>query len=304
MDKKTPAQVGGGQRIRVGLSVPTDNRQRLLEQPLLRPHLIPVGTAKRPIGSGWQELDRIYTDLVLTHAPAVGLRLGYPILAVDFDPKPDNLSQAERTFQQLTRHGSHELPRSWTVTSGKPGRRQVLLLVDPLKAPWLKPWSHDGLEIRWRGQQSVIDGVHPETGRYSWLPAMAPWECPLALAPVWLLDSLKQAIPEPLEYQPKPPPTCLDHWSQADWCRYYLRYWPASGLDAQREWWPTVVVMRRSGLTFEEAFAWTAASNKHSGGREFRRQWDKAARCSAPYTVEWLGARTRSARQQQGVRRG
>ena len=301
---KKPPLCGSGQVAESDLNLPAINRQRLLEQPLLRPHLIPVGTEKRPIGSGWQQPDRLYSDKELLESPAVGLRLGYPVLAVDFDPKPDNLSQAEQTFQQLTGHGSDELPRSWTVSSGKPGRRQVLLIGFQHKAPWLRPWSDGGFEIRWRGQQSVIDGVHPETGRYSWLSGMAPWECPLAVAPVWLLNSLKQAIPEPLEYQPKPLPTCLDHWSQADWCRFYLRFWPASGLDAQREWWPTVVVMRRAGLTFEEAFAWTAASNKHSGGREFRRQWDKAARCSAPFTVEWLGARTRAARHQQGVRRG
>jgi hypothetical protein len=283
--------------------VPATNRQRLLELPLIRPHLIPVGTEKRPLTSAWQQPDRTYSDLLLMHAPAIGLRLGYPILAVDFDPKPDNIGQAERKFEELTGHGSFQLPISWTVTSGKPGRRQVLLIVFQHRAPWLRPWSHGGLEIRWRGQQSVIDGHHPETGRYEWLPGRAPWQIGLAIAPMWLLDSLKRAIPERQDYQPPSPPPCLEHWSQADWCRYYLRYWHASDLDARSEWWPTVVVMRRSGLSFEEAFAWTAASNKHSGGREFRRQWDKAVRCSAPYTVEWLGARTRDARR-QGVCRG
>ena len=109
-------------------------------------------------------------------APAIGLRLGYPVLAVDFDPKPADLGQAERTFLDLTGRGSAQLPLSWTVTSGKPGRRQTLLTVNPDAAPWLKPWSQDGLEIRWRGQPSVIDGHHPETGRYQWLPGRAPWE--------------------------------------------------------------------------------------------------------------------------------
>lgn len=302
--KKTPTQVGGGQQDQVGSTLPTTDRQRLLDQQILRPHLIPVGTQKRPLASGWQQRDRHFSDLLLTHAPAIGLRLGYPVLAVDFDPKPDNIGQAERTFQELTGHGSAQLPISWTVTSGRPGRRQVLLIAFEHKAPWIRPWSHEGLEIRWRGQQSVIDGHHPETGRYQWLPGRAPWECGLAVAPMWLLNSLKQAIPEPLDYQPKPPPSCLDHWSQADWCRYYLQFWPASGLDARSEWWPTVVVMRRSGLSFEEAFAWTAASDKHNGGKEFRRQWVKAEHCKAPFTVEWLGARTRNARRQQGVGRG
>jgi hypothetical protein len=303
MKKATP-EVEGGQQIRVGFTLPTTDRQRLLEQSILRQHLLPDGRDKRPLSSGWQQPEKHFGDLVLRHAPAIGLRLGYPVMAVDFDPKPDNLSQAERTFEQRTGRSSAELPISWTVTSGKPGRRQVLLQVDPAAVPWLKPWSRDGLEIRWRGQQSVIHGHHPETGRYSWLPGRAPWQCALAAAPEWLLQGFKPAAAEPVNYQPKRAPSCLEHWSAADWCRHYLRYWPASGLDARSEWWPTVVVMRRSGLTFEEAFAWSAASNKFNGGKEFRRQWDKAERCSAPYTVEWLGARTRAARHQQGVRRG
>jgi len=301
---KKPPLCGSGLVAESHENVPATNRQRLLQLPQLRPHLIPIGTQKRPLTSGWQEPDRHYSDQVLTQSPAVGLRLGYPVLAVDFDPKPDNLSQAERTFQKLTGHGSAQLPISWAVTSGKPGRRQVLLTVNPDAEPWLKPWSHDGLEIRWRGQQSVIDGHHPETGRYSWLPGKAPWECAIAAAPLWLLEAFKPAEPQPAPYQPTPLPSCLDRWSPADWCRYYLQFWPASGLDARSEWWPTVVVMRRAGLSFEEAFAWTAASNKFNGGREFRRQWDKAENCSAPYSLEWLGARTRAARRRQEVGRG
>jgi len=303
VEKKTPTQVGRGQQDQVGFSVPT-NRQQLLQQPLIRPHLIPVGREKRPLGSSWQRPEQQHCDGILLAAPAIGLRLGYPVLAVDFDPKPADLGQAERTFQQLTGYSSAQLSQSWTVTSGKPGRRQVLLSVDPDAVPWLKPWSHDGLELRWRGQQSVIDGHHPETGAYQWLPGRAPWQCTIAAAPLWLLESIKPVAHHPAPYNPTPSPSCLDHWSPADWCRYYLQFWPASGLDARSEWWPTVVVMRRAGLSLEEAFAWTAVSNKFNGGREFRRQWDKAENCSAPYSLEWLGARTRTARQRQGVRRG
>jgi len=197
---KKPPLCGSGLVAESHENVPTTNRQRLLQLPQLRPHLIPIGTQKRPLTSGWQEPDRHYSDQVLTQSPAVGLRLGYPVLAVDFDPKPDNLSQAERTFEHRTGRSSAELPISWTVTSGKPGRRQVLLAVDPDAAPWLKPWSHDGLELRWRGQQSVIDGHHPETGRYSWMPGQAPWECELAAAPQWLLQSLQAGrTPQPAQ---------------------------------------------------------------------------------------------------------
>ncbi len=215
MTKKPPLG-GSGQEAKSDLNLPATNRQRLLELPLLRPHLIPVGPDKRPIGSGWNQPERQYSEEELTHSPAIGLRLGYPVLAVDFDPKPDDIAQAERTFQQLTGHGSHELPRSWTVTSGKPGRRQVLLLVDPVKAPWLQPRPGGGLEIRWRGQQSVIDGHHPETGGYAWLPGMAPWECELAEAPVWLLDGLNQAKPSKRKQRLIATPTELPPRSEAE----------------------------------------------------------------------------------------
>lgn len=304
MQKITATQAGSGQEAKSDPTLNALNRRRLLRQSIIRQHLIPVGSEKRPLFSRWQQPNRLYGENLLLPAPAIGLRLGYPVLAVDFDPKPDNLSQAELTFQQLTNHPSADLPKSWTIASGKPGRRQVLLCASQESAPWLRPWSQGGLEIRWRGQQSVIDGHHPETGSYSWLPGRAPWQCTLAIAPDWLIDSLRRVTPEPAQYQPSPPIEDLANWSAADWCRYYLRFWPASGLDARSEWWPTVVVMRRAGLTFEEAFAWTAASNKFNGGREFRRQWNKAENCSAPYTLEWLGARTRDARRRQGVSRG
>jgi hypothetical protein len=304
MQKKTAPQMRSGQQTEPGLILPLSERDFLLKISHIRPHLIPVGRNKRPLTDAWQQPDRVYSDRELLSAPAIGLRLGYPILAVDFDPKPENLSQAERTFEEKTGRSSAELPISPTVSSGKPGRRQVLLVAKQDQALWLRPWSRGGLEFRWRGQQSVIQGHHPETGSYQWLPGRAPWERSIAAAPDWLLNSLKPATSEQQDYQPTPAPPCLQQWSQADWCRYYLQFWPASGLDARSEWWPTVVVMRRSGLSFEEAFTWTAASNKHNGGREFRRQWDKAERCSAPFTVEWLGARTRDARQQRGVCRG
>ena len=188
---KKPPLGGSGQEAKSDLNLPATNRQRLLELQLLRPHLIPVGTKKNPLTSGWPNPERLYSDQELMQSPAIGLRLGYPVLAVDFDPKPDNIGQAERMFEQRTGRSSAELPVSWTVTSGKPGRRQVLLKADPAAVPWLKPWSDGGLEIRWRGQQSVIDGHHPETGRYQWLPGRAPWECGLAEVPEWFLQSLQ-----------------------------------------------------------------------------------------------------------------
>jgi len=255
--------------------------------------LIAVGRDKRPLHQGWQHPERIYSTRELEHAPAIGLRLGLSgLLAVDLDPPADDPDAGERTFQHLTGRPSADLPASWGWTSGKPGRRQVALLVPE---PWrqrIRPKQFEALEFRWRGQQSVIAGHHPETGGYRWLAA--PWDQPLAQAPDWLLEAIVPPAPAPIA--PLPPPPAGAEWSSADAARFYLQWWPAEGLAFQ-DWWRTLVAMRRAGLSEAEAFAWSAASSKHKGGHEFRRQWAKASRSTAPYSVAWLGARTREARE-------
>lgn len=260
--------------------------------------LIPCGRDKRPLHQGWQHPARVYSNRQLEQGPAIGLRLGISgLLAVDLDPPADDPDAGERSFEQLTGHPSSDLPPSWSWSSGKPGRRQVALLVPE---PWrqrIRPKQVAAFEFRWRGQQSVIAGHHPETGGYRWLAA--PWDQPLAEAPGWLLTAIVPPPPAPIA--PLPPPPAGAGWSAAEACRFYLQWWPADGLPF-REWWATLLVMRRAGLSEAEALAWTAASSKHKGGHEFRRQWAKADRSSAPYSVAWLGARTRQARERSRER--
>jgi len=258
--------------------------------------LIPVGRDKRPIHAGWQEPHRQFTIHQLTNAPAIGLRLGHSgVIAADFDPPADDPAAGDRTFQKITGRSSAELPPSWSWTSGRPGRRQVALLVPTEWRQRLKSQQHQALEFRWTGQQSVIAGAHPETGRYRWV--ISPWDSALAVAPDWLLQAIAPAPPQ-LKPAPQRPPTRCVNWTPADACRYYLQWWPAEGL-AFADWWATIVAMRRAGLSEAEAFAWTSASSKHKGGREFRRQWQKAASCPAPFTVAWLGAQTKRARERR-----
>jgi len=255
--------------------------------------LIPCGRDKRPLHREWEQPERVYSTRQLEQAPAIGLRLGISgLLAVDFDPPADDPEAGERTFQHLTGRPSSDMPASWCWSSGRPGRRQLALLVPE---PWrsrIRPRQVKALEFRWRGQQSVIAGHHPETGAYHWLAA--PWDQPLAMAPDWLLEAIVPPVPATIT--PLPPPPAGAGWSAAEACRYYLQWWPAEALPFQ-EWWATLVVMRRAGLPEAEALAWTAASSKHKGGHEFRRQWAKADRSTAPYSVAWLGARTRAARE-------
>ncbi len=278
----TPGQI---QQLRAALGVHADQ-------------LIPCGPDKRPSGgSGWQRPERRWTPQQLQHAPAIGLRLGISgLLALDCDSPADDPAAAERTFQALTGRPSADLPETWCWTSGKPGRRQLALLVPQPWRPRLRTRQLRDLEIRWRGSQSIIHGRHPETGRYHWI--VAPWDAPVALAPPWLLEAVAPAAPPAPTAAPPPPPASGQRWSEAEAARFYLKWWPAEALPFS-EWWATVVVLRRAGISEEEALAWTQGSSKHKGGAEFRRQWAKADRCSAPYSVAWLGARTLAARQRR-----
>ncbi|MEB3325835.1 MAG: PriCT-2 domain-containing protein, partial [Cyanobacteriota bacterium] len=80
----------------------------------------------------------------------------------------------------------------------------------------------------------------------------------------------------------------------ADWCRYYLQFWPNHDLPYDL-WWATLCTMHRAGLPIEEARAWSASSSKHSV-RKFDSQWEKVARRHAGYGIEWLGAITKGNR--------
>jgi len=279
----SPIHPPGTQPGRIRAAIGTDHADQL----------IPCGRDKRPLHVGWQRPELICTTEQLNRAPAVGLRLGLSnLLAIDLDPPADDPTAGERSFERLTGRPSADLPSSWCWSSGKPGRRQVAFLVPE---PWqqrIRPRQVKALEFRWRGQQSVVAGHHPETGAYRWLAA--PWDQPLATAPAWLLEAIAPPVPAPIA--PLPPPPAGASWNSADAVRYYLQWWPAEGLPF-RDWWATVLVMRRAGLSESEAFAWTSASSKHKGGGEFRRQWAKADRTTAPYSVAWLGARTRQARE-------
>jgi len=54
-DIKKPPLCGSGLVAESHENVPASNCQRLLQLPQIRPHLIPIGTQKRPITSGWKQ---------------------------------------------------------------------------------------------------------------------------------------------------------------------------------------------------------------------------------------------------------
>ena len=127
-------------------------------------------------------------------------------MAVDFDANPDDLEQTERTFRAVTGRPSDDLPPSATVISGRPGRRRVLLRVDPQWNSLLSGWSAKlkDLEFRWecgwddedgpnpKPIQSVICGEHPKSSdwHFRWMEGASAEQVGIAEAPTWLIGAM------------------------------------------------------------------------------------------------------------------
>jgi replicative DNA helicase len=100
------------------------------------------------------------------------------------------------------------LPKSALVTSGRPGRYQVIYRIP--KNVWSElsttkkrtgTVGEDGkpeqVEFRWTGTQSVALGEHPETGAYKWI--YHPSDVGIADAPDWMIE---QMMDKPLPQTP------------------------------------------------------------------------------------------------------
>ena len=158
---------------------------------------IPFNPITNKLMKEWSKHPGYSIDEIQELSPkAVGVMTG-PVsgglLAVDFDGPG-----SEEQFQHIFNRPSSELPASISWSSGKPERRQVAFNVDQdwwnlLKGKvfWKNTQDITILELRWKGQQSVIAGAHPETTGYSWLAGCSPVEfAKPAIAPDWLLMPL------------------------------------------------------------------------------------------------------------------
>lgn len=186
--------------------------------------LVAVGPNKRPYQDAWQDnpLDKPQAAAEITagRAKAIGVLSGPPsngLLFVDHD----GISATE----VLEKIGAplSDLPKSVAVTSGRDGRFQIIYRVPPEYWPAMRgrrviksgktdaEGKAEQLELRWTGHQSVVIGAHPSTSGYRWLKGRAPWEQPLADAPLVLIELLLNTPePEPAPLlttrQPLPPP--------------------------------------------------------------------------------------------------
>ncbi len=186
-------------------------------------HLVAVDGEKRPYQRQWERrpLDQpaMAREIASGKARGIGVMLGPAsgLMALDLD--------GPSAADELTRLGVPiiGLPPTWAVTSGRPGRQQLLFTVaadrqDGIRPTKRYPVGPDGqrvigddgkaenLDLRWHGQQSIVAGAHPITGAYRWVSGCSPADLPLAEAPDELLELMRRpADPEPQPDLPPPP---------------------------------------------------------------------------------------------------
>ena len=158
--------------------------------------LVKVDGNKRPIGSQWQTKPGLSPDEAYelhNMPPAFGLLSGPQsgCIVLDLDGEGWREDFLDRTGRPI-----EDLPQTIAWSSGKPGRSGRAFAVDSDWWPHLAnrkafvaPSGETLWELRGAGHQAVIVGVHPETGRYSWIEGCSPELIPEpAPAPDWLLE--------------------------------------------------------------------------------------------------------------------
>ena len=147
---------------------------------------VAVNGNKQPYQKNWQSTPLSKKDLLPEinsgTCKAIGViagELSDGLLFVDHDG-----ASAERVLLDwgLT---FAKLPASWTVTSGRVGRFQIIYKVPKEYWPKIKTkkfksgvkdeeGSVEQIELRWNGCQSVVVGAHPKTTGYSWMDGRSP----------------------------------------------------------------------------------------------------------------------------------
>lgn len=127
---------------------------------------------------------------------SIGVLCGEPsggLLFFDHDGASCDQWIEEQTGQTI----KEALPASAVVTSGRKGRYQIIYRVpaeywDAIATTKKKTGmvGDDGkpeqVEFRWTGTQSIVLGMHPQTGKYRWI--YHPSDKPIVEAPLWMIE--------------------------------------------------------------------------------------------------------------------
>ena len=242
---------------------------------------VAVDGEKRPYQKAWQDnpltKGALAAELRSGHARAIGVCCGVPsggLLFLDHDGK------SASTILRDWGCPMSSLPRSWTVTSGRDGRFQVIYQVpqeywDGIVTRKYKTGITDAegkpeqVELRWTGCQSVVAGDHPLTPGYRWVAKYSPDDLPIAEAP-----------PELLERMLKPTPTAVvlaevrTGDNDAARARSYLDALSSGRADDYDDWLAVGMALHSVGddALLDEWEQWSAQSGKHKPS-DCQRKW-------------------------------
>lgn len=242
---------------------------------------VAVDGEKRPYQKAWQDnpltKEALTVELRSGHARAIGVCCGVPsggLLFLDHDGK------SASTILRDWGCPMSSLPRSWTVTSGRDGRFQVIYQVpqeywDGIVTRKYKTGITDAegkpeqVELRWTGCQSVVAGDHPLTPGYRWVAKYSPDDLPIAEAP-----------PELLERMLKPTPTAVvlaemrTGDNDATRARSYLDALSSGRADDYDDWLAVGMALHSVGddALLDDWEQWSAQSGKHKPS-DCQRKW-------------------------------
>lgn len=234
---------------------------------------VAVDGQKRPYMDGWQKRHisraELGKELKSGRAKAIGVCCGSPsggLLFVDHDGK-----SASKLFDDWGIPVS-SLPLSWTVTSGRDGRFQIIYQVpkqywNDIRTRKYKTGITDNegkpeqVELRWDGCQSIVAGAHPLTSGYSWVPGRSPAELPIAEAPADLIARmLRQQVQQPT----LPAASGTDDTVRA---RSYLEALQPSRADDYDEWLEVGMALHSvDDALLADWISWSAQSSKFKPG--------------------------------------
>jgi len=239
---------------------------------------VAVDDQKRPYQTKWQErpLDKasLQVELEAGSAKAIGVCCGVPsggLLFLDHD------GRSASTILRDWGCPMSSLPRSWTVTSGRDGRFQVIYRVPEQYWPDIATRKYksgvtdsegkpEQIELRWTGSQSVVAGAHPTTAGYHWITKYSPEDLDLAEAPLCLIEKMLKPVA-----QPAPLLVASDDAARA---RSYLEALSGSRADDYDDWLAVGMALHSVGddTLLDDWEHWSSQSNKHKPS-DCQRKW-------------------------------
>jgi predicted P-loop ATPase len=242
---------------------------------------VAVDGEKRPYQTKWQERPltkaKLAAELKAGRARAIGVCCGVPsggLLFLDHDGKSASTILREWGCPMSS------LPRSWTVTSGRDGRFQVIYQVpkhywDGIVTRKYKTGVTDAegkpeqVELRWTGCQSVVAGDHPLTPGYHWVTKYTPDDLPIAEAPSELLERMLKPVATAVVLS-----EVRSGDDDATRARSYLDALSAGRADDYDDWLAVGMALHSVGddALLDDWEQWSAQSGKHKPS-DCQRKW-------------------------------